>query len=274
VVAEIAWTVFSSTDMIILSFFCSTQMASVYSIYNMVFIALNNLLNAVYSSVKFNLGQAYHKDMVAYTKLHDLFNSVFMSIITVLMIVAYYLITPFVMLYTKGIDDVDYIVKGLPLLFCLVQLLSWSRYIAGNLTAIAGYANKTAKASIVEASLNVVLSIVLVQKFNIVGVILATVLALPVKAIYCNYLSDKVILNRSCRKTISIMATNFIIFVSFIIFHRWFSITVSSYYKFVLYGIILTTFLGIVVYAINCVVNGELLLSSKRFITDVWRKMK
>ena len=37
ILTEICWTIFSSTDMIVLSTFVSTQISSVYGIYNMIF---------------------------------------------------------------------------------------------------------------------------------------------------------------------------------------------------------------------------------------------
>ena len=71
-VAEIAWTVFSSTDMIVLSVFCSTKISSVYSIYYMVFITINKLMDAVFTSLKFNLGQKYHADTEEYKEYYIL----------------------------------------------------------------------------------------------------------------------------------------------------------------------------------------------------------
>ena len=110
---------------------------------------------------------------------------------------AYVLILPFVRLYTRGVNDVDYIYQILPLLFCLVQLLSWSRNVAGNLTGVAGYAKQVSYASLIEAFTNIVFSVILVFHFGIVGVLIATVIALPVKVIYCVYLTDKKIMKRS-----------------------------------------------------------------------------
>lgn len=57
---------------------------------------------------------------------------------------SYLIIIPFIRLYTHGVNDVNYIIPILPALFCSVQLISWSRYIAGNLTGLAGYAKRVA----------------------------------------------------------------------------------------------------------------------------------
>lgn len=60
VLTEICWTVFSSTDIIVLSMFLSTQLSSVYGIYNMVFTSIAQLVNAVYMSIVYLLGYTYH----------------------------------------------------------------------------------------------------------------------------------------------------------------------------------------------------------------------
>ena len=168
------------------------------------------------------------------------------------------MIIPFVKLYTSGVQDINYIIIGLPLLFCLVQMISWSRYIAGNLTAIAGYASKTAKFSIIEAFLNVTISLALVSYFGLFGVLLATVCALPVKSLYCNYLSDIKILKRQPINTISIIGINFITFFLAVLLKRSISYSISSYSSFVIYGGLFTLLFSVTVFFINCLINRNL----------------
>ena len=194
IVTELAMTVFSSTDMIILSIFVSTALSSVYSTYTMVFGALSTLLNSIYSAINYNLGQAYSENIERYKHLHDMFHSFFMSCITILMCVAYILILPFIRLYTEGVTDINYIDSRLPIFFCLVQMLSWSRWVPGNLTGIAGYAKQTSYISLVEAGINIVVSLILVRPLGILGVLIGTVAALPIKAVYCNWLAGRKIM--------------------------------------------------------------------------------
>lgn len=263
-ISEIAWTIFSSTDMIILSIFCSTQYASVYSIYNMVFLAISSLLNSVYNSLKYILGNAYFNKREEYATIHDLFNSTFFGIMTALMCVAFIFIIPFVKLYTEGINDINYVYSIFPLLFCLVQMLSWSRYISGNLTAIAGYAKNTSYASILEAFINLSLSLLLVKHYGIIGVLIATVCALPFKVFYCNYLADKVILKRSCKNTIAILGINWIIFFATVFLRNYIKININSFSMFILYGCILSLFYLILVIITNLLINKSMRL----FIND------
>ena len=89
-----------------------------------------------------------------YVTYHDAFTTIFMGGMTILMCITYILILPFIRLYTNGVTDVEYIYTILPVMFCLVQILSWSRYVSGNLTGLAGYAKTVSYISIAEAIVN------------------------------------------------------------------------------------------------------------------------
>ncbi len=255
VITEIAWTIFSSTDMIVLSMFVSTKMSSVYGIYNMVFSNIGTLVNAVYYSVLYLLGYSYHESIVKYAKVHDAFNSIFIGIMTIFMSVCYILIIPFVKLYTHGVTDVEYVYMSLPLMFCLIQMLSWSRYVSGNLTALSGYAKQTSYISMVEAIINLSLSILFVQKFGIVGVTLATVIALPLKVIWCTYIADNKVMKRSYWKSLSIIGVNFLFFFGVVMVSRFYQPTINSYGQFFVWGIVLTVVFGVIGMGLNFLVN-------------------
>ena len=255
VITEIAWTIFSSTDLIVLSIFVSTELASVYSIYNMVFLALGNLLNAVYQGLQYKLGKAYVTDLDLYKRIHNLYNSFFMMSITILMSVCYILMNPFVELYVDGIADVDYIYRWAPLFFSIIQLLSWTRYVSGNLTGIAGYAKITSYVSLVEAILNITLSIILVNFMGIYGVLIATVVALPIKAIFTNWLADFKIMKGNWVSTVAILSVNYLIFGGAVLFEYFVPLEITNIGQFIMWGGILTVSVGIIAFALNSIAN-------------------
>lgn len=266
VVTELAWTIFSSTDMIVLSTVISTKLSSVYTIYNMVFSSINSLLNAVYSSVIYILGQSFHESKEKYIVLHDAFTSIFLGTMTILMCVTYVLILPFVRLYTNGVTDIEYIYTSLPIMFCLIQLLSWSRFVSGNLTGIAGYAKSTSYISLMEAIINLSLSIVFVHKYGIVGVTLATVIALPVKVLWCIYVTDKKVIKRSYWKSLLIIGVNFLLFFFVVFFSEFFQPKINSYVQFFIWGILLTVIFGALGIWVNFMANKDCWLVIKRYI--------
>lgn len=259
IITEIAWTIFSSTDMIVLSAFLSTKMASVYGVYALVFMNLNTLLSTVYNGVNYVLGQTFFESKEKYIEVHDVFNSIFFGGMTTLMCIAYTLIIPFIKLYTKGVSDVNYIIDLLPTLFCLVQILSWSRYVTGNLSGIAGYAKPTSKISLIEALINVVLSVVLVQKYGITGVLFATVAALPLKVVYLTILSDRVILKRSCWITLKIMCLNYAFFLLTVVVNQKITLDIQNYGSFFVHGIVVSIVFFLLGAVLNYIANPKLM---------------
>ncbi len=264
IITELAWTLFSSTDMIVLSMFVSTQLASVYSVYNLIFTSLNVLLNAVYTSVNYMLGQTYHKDRALYPKVHDSFMSLFVGSMTIMVSIAYVLILPFVQLYTRGVNDINYIYAAMPVLFSMVQLLSWSRNVTGNLTGVAGYAKQVSIISLIEAFTNIIASVVLVFFFGIIGVLFATVIALPIKVIYCAYLADKKIMNRSYWNTIKILGSNYALFAVVAVISQFFELPIHSYLDLILYGIPVGIVCAVLGVAVNLLVNPYCLKLAKQ----------
>lgn len=257
VTAEIAWVVFSSTDMVVLSTFVSTMVSSVYSLYNMVFGSLTTILNTVYNSVAYLLGQAYYESHEKYTKLHDIFMSAFVSGPTIIMSVCYILILPFIRLYTAGISDTNYIYEYAPLMFCVIQLLSYSSYVTKNLTNIGGYAKQSGIVSVIEAATNLILSVILVKWFGIYGVLIATVAALPLKVVYCAYISDKKILKRSSKKTVAILGGNYLFFAAVVVAEKYIHLNIGNYLEFAVSGIMITAICSVCGIMVNVVLNPD-----------------
>ncbi len=266
-ISEIASVVFSSTDMIVLSIFVSTSLSSVYSIYNMAFLALHHLLMSVYTSVNYHLGLEYNSGNINdYIKVHDFYMSAFVGSMTAMMSVCYCLIIPFVRLYTKGVNDIHYIYNNLPILFCLVYVLSWSRYVTGNLIGISFRQKPAVKVNVAEALINLSLSILLVNLMGIEGVLLATVIALPLKVIYCTYISDIVILKRSPIKTISILGVNYLLFFGCVFIKYFYELSIPNYYTFAGYGILITLIVGVIFLFVNMIVNKDIYRGIKKFM--------
>ena len=111
---------------------------------------------------------------------------------------------------------------------------------------------------------NLSLSLLLVKHYGIIGVLIATVCALPFKVFYCNYLADKVILKRSCKNTIAILGINWIIFFATVFLRNYIKININSFSMFILYGCILSLFYLILVIITNLLINKSMRL----FIND------
>lgn len=243
VVHEISSVIFSSTDVFVLSIFCNLKVASVYAIYNMVFVAISQLISSINNGTNYVLGHTYAGDNANYSKTHDTFECLYMGMVFSLFSVAYVLIVPFIKIYTRSVTDIQYVDYLLPALFTIVQLMSCGRAVSSRLITISGHAKQTQIRSIVEAIINLVASIILVNFIGIYGVLLGTIIALVYRMNDIIIYSNKKILKRSPWNTYRMLIVYGIVFLGFVIaeylFRGYFSF-INSYYIFVISGLALT----------------------------------
>ena len=260
---EISGTVFSSTDIFVLSTFCNLKVASVYSVYNMIFTALNSLINSINNGLVYILGQTYAKNKIKYNKLHDAYNSFYMALVFSLISVAYLLIIPFVNLYTRGVTDAVYVDFKLPLLFALIQLMSCGRAVSARLITIAGHAKTTQWRSLAEAAINLTASIILVNWIGIYGVLLGTIIALLYRVNDIIIYANKMVLNRSPWNTYKKWLINVGMFTIFILIayfsQKTFLIVCNSYVVFLIMGLLFSIASFLLYFGIAILTNKDLL---------------
>ena len=227
-VHEISGCIFNATDLILISIFCDLKVASVYSVYSMVLNAISNIIGQVFNSTTYILGDAYSKKE-QYYRIHDRFNTIYIAIVFCLYTITYLLLYPFVGIYTKGIEDVAYMDKYLPLLFVGVQLLSSCRIVDNMLIKIALHAKQTIGRTIAEATINLTLSLLLVNIIGIYGVLIGTIIALLYRTNDIIIYANRKLLGRSPLKAYKLYIINFLIFVLFLFINIFMPISANSY---------------------------------------------
>lgn len=197
---QIAGFIFSNTDMLLLSF-CGLKVVSVYAIYNMFFTMINSLISNFTGSFTFIMGQKFNSDKKEFMKLQNVFETCNMMLVFSMYFVLYMCILPFLKLYTAGITDISYIDKYLPVLFVIIQLIQSGRLSSMKIIEYAGEFEKTQWHAVLEAALNIAVSVIGVIKFGIYGVLLGTIVSLLVRSVLMIYYAHKKILKVS-QKTI------------------------------------------------------------------------
>ena len=261
----IAWTVFSSTDTILLTLFCGLAITSVYSVYNLVYASLNTVIIIFYSSTYFLLGQTFHESKEKFLKMYDSIEVLLTTLTFAVFSVALVMITPFVSLYTSG-ADIQYVDKYLPLLFALVQIISNARLLSGHVVNIHNQPQLINKDSIIEALINIVVSILLVLWIGLYGVLIGTIVALLYKAIRVIFVSNRVLLKRSTWKVYRNYLVNFILFAGVLIFNCFISPNITSYVGFVIYGVIYMVAILSIFAVVNILMNPQVLGLVKNLI--------
>lgn len=238
VVHEVSATIFSNTDVFVVSVFCGFEAASIYTVYNMIFSSLNSLLNTANGGLGFILGQNLNKPLDNLRKIFDVYSIIYIYIYFVIMTSATIFSIPFVKLYTHGINDVNYVIDWIPVLFGVISVMSGARAIPARLITVSGHAKNTQIRSLVEMIINLLCSIILVMYFDIYGVLMGTIIALMYRMNDIIIYANKKILKRSSKKTYICLAIYFLIFFSVIYVAKDIQKYIHSFAGFLGYGVI------------------------------------
>ncbi len=264
VVHEISSTVFSNTDVIVISIFCGFEMASVYTVYNMVFSALNSLVNTANNGLGFVLGRNLDKPREEFHRIFDIYSSLYSLAVFAIMTTATVLSIPFITLYTNDIHDVNYVDVWIPILFGLINVMSGARAIHARLITVSGHAKHTQYRSVLEMILNIVFSITLVCFFDVYGVLLGTIVALLYRMNDIIIYTEKRILKRSCRDAYINLISNLALFTLMVFAAGKINWNVNSYFALCLYG-------AICLIVMIAVFGVPFLLTNRRHLSAIFK---
>lgn len=176
---QIAGMVITNSAAILLTFFVSENAlreVSVYALYNLVAYSLTSVLSSIQTGLGAGFGQVISKGEKEV--LHKSFRT-YEFIFFIITFVAYscvaVLLHPFVTLYSAGFDDAEFYARWpVVILFTISGFLQTIRVPAVTIITAAGHYKQTRNRAIIEAVVNLTVSIILVKPLGIVGVVIGS----------------------------------------------------------------------------------------------------
>ena len=261
-VHQVASIVCNSTDVLVLTYFVrNLKLVSIYNVYIMIFDAVKSLILNVFSSVNFIMGQTYHKDIVLYRKYHHIYEVMDIAVSFTMYSIAYIMMTPFLEVYTKGISDISYIDKYLPLLFAMTKLLTSAREPASQLINYAGHFKKTQNRAIIETIINVIVSIVASYFLGIYGVLLGTIVALGYRTIDMYLYTSRRFLDRSVWVSIKQWIVYMSAFAIIMYVSGKLEIHATSYIDFFAKAFVVGTVVAVFYVVYSCIFNLDVVMA-------------
>lgn len=195
VAQHIAGVVLINTDVVVLTLFSTLENVSVYAVYHLVINGVKQIVVSMTNGMRAMFGNMLARNETKeLNRSLDLIEWILHTMVTFVFSVTAVLILPFVQVYTADITDADYLVTTFAYLITLAQAFYCYRlpyYIVVN---AAGHYKQTQWSAIIEAAINVVLSVVLVIHFGLVGVALGTLAAMVYRTVYlANYLRKNIL---------------------------------------------------------------------------------
>ena len=191
---NLAAFIHNCTDVTVLTIFTNLKTVSIYSVYCLVSNGLKQLVNACISGVSATVGQAYaRRDFDEVNKKMDLYEYIVFILVFFLFTVAALLITPFVLIYTKGVTDTNYYHPIFGILLLISEALYLLKFPHMNLSYSANKFKEITIPAFIEAGLNIVVSVILVSKFGLIGVTIGTIVGMTYRTVFHVYYTSKLI---------------------------------------------------------------------------------
>ena len=195
---HIAAVINNSVDVIVLTIFLSLKTVSIYSIYYSVVSAIKILIKSFTNSFQAFFGNLLAKNEIKLLNIYfDRYEWFIHFLVTYLFTLTGFLIVPFVLIYTNGIQDTNYEVPLFAFLITLATSVYSIRIPYQSIVIAAGHFKETQFSSVIEVLLNIFFSVVLVFNFGLIGVILATLIAMTYRSLYLVLYLKKNILGRN-----------------------------------------------------------------------------
>ncbi|MBP3888644.1 MAG: hypothetical protein J6F30_13535, partial [Cellulosilyticum sp.] len=250
---QIGAMVIFNSPVALITFFCSLIEVSVYSVYSMVFNGIGGIVGIFNNGLVAGIGDIISRnDIKTLQRVYREYECGYYMIVTWIYSCAYILIMPFIIVYTKGITDTNYLRKDLAFMFIVIGILNTIRMPQSTVIGAAGHFRQTRYRALIEVLINLVASIICVKAFGMIGVLLGGFCSYLYRAIdsviyapkYITHLPIKETLFRIIRMVvigiIVVMSVNVLI-----------DIQINSFIHWIIWGCIIAVWSSIVVFLGN-----------------------
>lgn len=231
---QLAGLIVLGTQTAILTFLIGLDAASIYAVYNIVFVGVQSLCNNLNIAITPFFGKEYAmQTMDRLRVIYDCVEFVYSYIVAFVYSVTMIVLLPFVALYTRH-ADISYIYPIFATIFTYVSSFYVLKTISTSLTTAAGHFKETQSRAIIEATTTFGLSVVFTYQYGMIGVLIGTGIALGWRCIDSIWYANKYILQQSKIKSFLRMGVVYISITVAFLFTRQFSLVCSSYMEWVL----------------------------------------
>lgn len=259
---QIVGIIVNNTDVVILTIMLGSRSlaeVSVYSIYNMIIYAVYTLLNVFANGLTAGFGEVISKnEKTVLNKSFSNFEYMYFIIFYIVCICVSGLLLPFVTIYTMNVNDAEYIRPVAAFLFVLIVFWQNIRIPGMTMICAAGHFKETQPQAIREAVINLAVSLLLVKKLGMVGVLFGTVCSYGYRSTEIILYNRKYIVTGSGKKTCHRILRNTVAaLIIGVIGYNMIPVNMSSYIQWFSTAIIFGTVSTLCIIAINYIFEPD-----------------
>ena len=187
----IASYVHTKAAYVLMTIFLTFSEVSVFSVYSLVTTSLTSVVSSISTGFVAGLGNMYAKgEKDNYRKVFSLYEFINTSMACGFFTIAAITVMQFVGVYTANLTDADYYRPLFAIILIIGELIYCLRLPYHYMIANAGHFKQTKIGAILEAVINIVISLCLLPFLGIVGLAIGTAVAMTVRTIelitYCS----------------------------------------------------------------------------------------
>lgn len=269
VVHAVAEFIHLNTDVVILTAFSNSFEISVYTVYYIIINGLRKLVRSLTSNIEALLGGLHaNKDESKFKSVFKTFEYCIFLFSAIIFSCCAVLSEPFVMVYTKGVTDVNYSRPIFAYLIAIAELIYTIRLPYQYVIRVYGKFKDTKWISIGEACLNILISIVLVKRFGVIGISIGTLVAMIFRTLtYSEYVSNKILKygykNRICGIILSLLTFLGSVLVKQLLIQCF---LIENYFQWCVFAILIFLASTIIAVSFSFLLFKNELLSLKQYI--------
>ena len=272
-VNEIAGNIHFGSPIIIITFLVNFLEVSVYSVYITICGGISGILNAIIVPIASSFGVLLAgNDTSSFKTVYRQFEGPFYIISATLFAITYFVLLPFLQVYTEGVTDVNYLRSDFALLMVINMFIVNLYNPQAILVRATGLFKEVQRQTIVQATISVSMGVILTYLWGINGMMVALIVANAYRSLAMIILFDGKVDGVNKNRTFICILESIICFVAIIyictIAQRLFpTIQIDNMLHWVLYSLCVSGIAIIVMFILLiCLQRKETIGLIKRFI--------
>lgn len=269
-VRHIAFYIHTSTDVMVLTLYSNVLWVSVYAVHRYVNSSLSGLVTSVLGNTEVVFGDIIarndYNEMRKQVPIYDLFSKILSGSCFFTCII---LISQFISVYTRKVTDINYYHPLFATILVLAEMIYCMGLTYQNVYIAAGHVKQTQGITIIEACLNLGISISLVGYLGIIGVAIGTLVAMTYTSVANIIYMKRHVFNMSFKFILKSYIVNLLpgVIITYL-FRTIFYYKVDNFAQFFLYGLVV---FAIVTFFI-IVTNLLFFRSEMKEVIEIFRK--
>ncbi len=269
---KIANTIFTSTDLILISVFMNLSFASVYNLYFQVFKSVLTLLVAIVQAPFNSFGKLYNEENnhEKFCEIFSTYQHLIIILSSIVLTITGTLIIPFIKIYARNFVDFNYIYPSMVLLFFSQIFSQIINRPFGTVLNVSGNFKMQNVQCGLAAIINILVSVSFIDYIGINSIILCSFVGTLIILFMNIYQAYKHVLYSSPREVVKNIVVNYLMSLIMIVTSLKLEIECTNFFHFLLCCIIDGIIVSLTLVITNMIFANGATTNLFMFIKNIW----